>query len=119
MSQSALPQLRAQHAWKTVESVAGKAREELASQSKKVPVRIQMSGLGQALAFLKGKNDSPELDRALSEWISTVYPPGNPRHKDLLQRIIAEDTEFLKLATAEAQLWLQWLKRFCEAEKHA
>jgi CRISPR-associated protein Cmr5 len=119
MMQQALPQRRAQHAWQTVQDVAGNnaAREELSRQSKKVPVRIQMSGLGQALAFLKGKPDSSTLHNALSKWISEVYPTGNPRHKDdLLERVIAENTEFLKLATAEALLWLQWLKRFCEAK---
>jgi CRISPR/Cas system CMR-associated protein Cmr5 small subunit len=53
----------------------------------------------------------------LSEWIAEAHPAGNAGNKSsLLKRVIAGDTEFLKVVTVEALAWLQWLKRFCEGE---
>ncbi len=80
------------------------------------------SGLGQAIVFLKAKDYAPGLVAEISDWIATRVPlrPDEPRETgptpDLLERIIRGDSDFLRRATDEVLAYLQWLRRFAEAE---
>lgn len=118
-----LDQRRAAHAWETVRKAKnqegehrGQAPKKFGGQAKKLPVRIIASGLGQALAFLKAKRYAPGLVAALSDWIACRIPPRKGESDDLLDRIIAGDSDFLRRATDEALAYLQWLTRFADAE---
>jgi CRISPR-associated protein Cmr5 len=123
MPQQTRDQARAAHAWNFAESVKNGKRnaDRFGIEAKKMPVRILNSGLGPALAFLAAKKYAPTLQEALNDWITKhcdwakhSVATGAP-DQDLIQRIISEDSEFLRMATAECLAYLQWLVRFCDS----
>ncbi len=118
-----LDQRRASHAWDVVQRAQKKEGhhekqdpKKFGGQAKKLPTRIMAAGLGQALAFLKAKNYAPGLLAEMSDWISTRIPPKRGEPKDLLERIVRGDSDFLRRATDEVLAYLVWLARFAEAE---
>jgi len=107
-------QLRAKHAWEVVERVKGSKDAKLfGGAARKLPVRIMASGLGQALAFLAAKGKTPALLDALDKWVL----PKQSVAKTLLNAIIQGTADDLRMYTAEVLAYLQWLNRFCEANK--
>lgn len=118
-----LEQLRAKHAWVIVTKVKteGQNAKSFGMQAKKLPVRIMASGLGQAIAFLDAKKEAPALVATLNEWIGKQSWAKDATHTSkvdatLIQRIIENDSEFLRMATEESLALLQWIVRFAEAE---
>ncbi len=124
-----LDQRRAKHAWRTVQQVIGLtgkgtdgAKEKFGSEVKKLPMRIMVSGLGPALAFLEAKKEPQILLDALSEWVLKERGIGTERgipkgrQETLLGAIVEGNSEILRRATEETLAYLQWLKRFAEAE---
>lgn len=93
------------------------------SYARRAGALIQTQGLGQALAFWrskgweKGKPKNGDayalLYRHMSSWLNQQLRTNN----DILQWIQEDaSTEDYRRATAEAQAFLIWLKRFAEAE---
>lgn len=124
-SRPTLDQRRAHHAWQAVQNAKAKIGphseqdpKKFGGQAKKLPVRIMASGLGQALGFLKAKDYAPGLLSELSDWV--LVKRSSQQHQsqgvDLLQRIIQDNSDFLRRATDESLAYLQWLNRFVEAE---
>ncbi len=128
-NRATLDQLRAKHAWKSIERIQGKADsigEEYAREVKRLPIRIRTSGLGQALGFLYAKSNGSSDAKALllidlSKWIlnerkftNQIQNPLTP--KAILTAIIKSDAEILRRITDELLRYLQWLGRFAEAE---
>ncbi len=117
-----LDQRRANHAWEVVQRAKSKQdankqdAKKFGGQAKKLPTRIMAAGLGQALAFLKAKGYAPELLAELSKWMEQRLPPKQGESKELLERIIKGNSEFLRRATDEVMAYLLWLNRFAEAE---
>jgi CRISPR-associated protein Cmr5 len=118
-----LDQRRASHAWHVIqkaknkeESHAGQDPKKFGGQAKKLPTRIMAAGLGQALAFLKAKGYAPGLLAELNNWIEQRMPPAQGAPRDLLERIVKGDADFLRRATDEVLAYLVWLNRFAEAE---
>jgi CRISPR-associated protein Cmr5 len=95
--------------------------KKFGGQARKMSTRIIASGLGQALAFLKAKDYAPDLLVALGDWVLYKRPeiPNPPKatDADLLKAVILGTSDFLRQATDEALTYLQWLNRFCEANK--
>ena len=134
-----LEQKRASHAWEAVQTFVKRIRNKGGSKDdakkneeaakkygthvRKLPTRIVASGLGQALAFLVAKDYCPDLLRALNHWIlfREPFPVNNPKRLPaedaLLREVIHGDSDYLRLKTAEALAYLQWLSRFAEAER--
>ncbi|HVC96170.1 MAG TPA: type III-B CRISPR module-associated protein Cmr5 [Pirellulales bacterium] len=118
-----LDQRRAAHAWEVIQRAKQKqgdhARQDpkkFGGQAKKLPTRIMAAGLGQALAFLKAKGYAPGLLAELTDWVGVriqIKPDGA---KELLERIVKGDSDFLRRATDEVLAYLTWLNRFAEAE---
>jgi CRISPR-associated protein Cmr5 len=135
-------QRRAAHAWNKVRWVlaqwphridAGKRvpdrkAKEYSRVVQDLPTRILASGLGQALAFRWAKRKGPEdestlaLLRHVGDWVldkrknpTSTAPEPDPQA--LISRLVADDANFLRFATEEAIAYLQWLKRFAEAEE--
>ena len=116
-------QQRASAAWNLVQSVKGKGEtsKSFGMHAKKLPVRILASGLGQSIAFLDAKKEALELVHGINEWIgdrpwanrATTTTVANAT---LMERIIANDHEFLRMATEETLALLQWIVRFSDAE---
>lgn len=121
-----LGQQRAGHAWQAVEdarqTLGPAAANDYAREAKRLPVRIMTSGLGHALAFViaKGGDGRKRLTRDLAGWLLTERglhrATDETNGKALIDAIVKRDADFLRRATEEAQLYLQWLTRFAEAE---
>jgi CRISPR-associated protein Cmr5 len=113
-----LDQQRAKHAWDVVEQVSKKSdseKKQFGTQAKKLPTRIMAAGLGQALAFLMAKQYAPDLQKALKEWIALRRQPKGGEDGELLVRLINDNADFQRYATAECLAYLQWLVRFADA----
>ena len=120
-------QRRAAQAWRDVNGVKGTDAEgEYKTLARSIPADILNHGLGQALAFLYAKgyeNGSPKsnsghamLYRHLSAWVGGEMGWG--RDADLLGKLTEDDATkaHYRRATVEALAYLEWLKRFAEAE---
>lgn len=115
-----IEQKRATHAWGKIQSLSNKPdgfKKKYNALVKKVPVLILTNGLGQALAFLKAKSKNDdhhmELYRHVSEGVDLQLPLNG---KDLLEKLLQDNSTFLRQTTRTALAYLQWLKRFAEAE---
>lgn len=125
-----LDQRRAKHAWNAVKNILQKEEnisQEYRREVKRLPVRIQTAGLGQALGFLyaKSKGGVPDaksiLLEDLAQWLLVKRKLGNQHEGDfdrssVLRAIVGGDAEFLRRTTGEAIMYLQWVGRFAEAE---
>ena len=122
-SQQTIQQQRAKHALNAVQAHAGLAYQgELRSYLQALPAMIHMNGLGQAAAFYRGKaagkgNKALAYQagyQLLSDWLCA---PGQvyAGHGDLLSAITATDMHRYRLAQAEAQAYLDWVKKFAAA----
>ncbi len=131
--QQTLDQMRAKHAWDTVEEVKDSPKvKDFVGHAKKLPMRIRAAGLGQALAFVasKGTLGDPKDDKynksletlmlRLNDWVLDQRGlRGESKAEDpeaMLREITARDAAFLKRATMETMGWLQWVNRFAEAK---
>ena len=109
---------RAAAAWNNIQSVKPESfQAKYGSLARNLPTMIQVNGLAQTLAFLraKGKNYHNQAFAHLSDWVCDRF---NWTGGDLLSKVIAADmdSQRYRLATTEALAFLQWLKRFAEAE---
>lgn len=118
-----LDQRRARHAWDAVQRAdnregahANQDPAKFGAQARKLPTRIMAAGLGQALAFLKAKGYAPGLLAELDDWIGQRLVPAKGEPRELLERIVIGDADFLRRATDEVLAYLLWLNRFAEAE---
>lgn len=133
-----MQQQRAKYALKAVQNAAEdqSIHSEYKSYASNLPAMIHMNGLGQAIAFFKAKS-APEkppqqrnakekayfsLYEMLSDWLCSkgnlITPmPLQPyyRHNDVLNGITTEDMHTYRLAQAEAQMLMDWVKKFAKA----
>lgn len=121
-----LDQRRAKHAWEAVQKVvrqsgqhAKQNPEKFGTEVKRLPMRIMASGLGQALAFLEAKQEVPGLLAELSDWVVEKRGIRSGASGSLLRAVIDGDSDLLRRATDETLAYLQWLKRFVDAENLA
>ena len=113
--QQTLEQKRAAQAWKDVQEAKSKQfKAKYGPLVKKLPSYILTNGLGQTLAFLlaKGKNDPSKehtlLYQQISLWVS--------QDDKLINKVMERDSTTYRNLTAETLAYLNWLKRFAEAE---
>lgn len=116
-----LEQERAQQAWLDVESVVkGKNFEaEYKGLVKNAPVLILTNGLTQTLSFFEAKKKPHHLalNRHISAWVCKKLKLTRPEQRpDLLKKLLDGDSNLLRLATQESLAYLQWLKRFADAQ---
>ena len=109
---------RAKYAWEKIQAVKNKQyQKDYGSLARKMPTYIQVNGLAQTLAFLKakGKEHHSKIFEDLSEWVCQM-PQLDKFNGDLLVRILDMDSQIYRITTNESLAFLQWLKRFAEAE---
>lgn len=125
-----LDQRRANHAWKAIQEIKKSFPKDKAKEygghAKKLPMRIMVAGLGQALAFILAKAGDPntrehkaqvkKVHDHLADWVIKNRLLSATTSDDLLQSILKGDSDFLRRATDEALVYLTWLNRFVEAE---
>jgi CRISPR-associated protein Cmr5 len=122
--QRTLEQMRAAAAWECVREVKGRSYEkEYRALATSAPADIQSNGLGQTLAFwnAKGKPESggdnahAQLLKHTQAWLCRRLSLAE--NIKILQWITEDaDTNGYRRATAEAMVFLGWVKRFAEAE---
>ncbi len=115
--QRLLEQERAAHAYQRVKNAKGKCDRELKSLARSAPASIQSNGLGQTVAFWRAKKEKHHLALydALSDWLKKQL--GLPADCDVLEWIASKASSIeYRHATAEALAYLNWYKRFAEAE---
>jgi CRISPR-associated protein Cmr5 len=117
-----MEQKRAQYAYDQVTAAAEDndiKNEEYKSHAASFPAMIHTNGLGQAAVFYKSKGGAREaLYNLLSQWLTCVDQPYE-NHADLTQGIICEDMHTYRLAQAEAQALLSWVKKTSAAYMRA
>lgn len=95
-----------------------KAKDQYKSYTSALPAMIHINGLGQAAAFYKSKgNTHKEIYQLLSDWLTKQpkQPYINSQENDLITCITASDMHTYRLAQAEAQALMDWVKKFAEA----
>lgn len=119
--QQSLDQKRAAAAWDRVVYVREHGQnyaKKYGQLAKSAPADIQTNGLGQTLAFWRAKpkeEHSQALFQDVSNWVKKQL--NLPSEKTLLEWIMQDArTDEYRRATAEAIAFLNWLKRFAEAE---
>jgi CRISPR-associated protein Cmr5 len=124
--QRLLEQERAKAAWDCVQQVKReKVAAEYRSLARSAPADIQANGLGQTLAFWRAKgyeNGRPKQESAhrallehVSRWLASQlkWSDGGDALAWITQRAT---TPQYRVATVEAIAFLNWVKRFAEAE---
>ncbi len=79
---------------------------------------IHTNGLGQAIAFCKGKNEKAytEIVAMLAEWLCEEGRPFAEFDSDnILTAITQSDMQTYMRAQAEAMAYLLWVKKFAKA----
>lgn len=116
-----IQQKRAKFAMEQVSKAAGISglnKKEYKSYAAGLPAMIHMNGLGQAAAFYKAKGgEYRRIYDVLSEWLTLPDQPygkqsGKDSYDDLLQGITQENMHRYRLAQAEAQALMDWVKKF-------
>ncbi|MGQ9575775.1 MAG: type III-B CRISPR module-associated protein Cmr5 [Thermoguttaceae bacterium] len=120
-AQPTIDQQRAKHAWHAVEGlqVGSEEADDYAREAKKLPVRIMTAGLGQALAFLRAKQEKKKglakLEDDLTRWAKQRLETAK-QYDTLLKAVLGTDSEFLRRATDEMLAYVGWINRFTEAK---
>lgn len=119
---------RAKRAWEWVEAARNgneKGRDDYASLSQKLPSMLQVSGLGQTLAYLYGKGykaGQPTakaeglLLKQLGEYLRETYRPAQPPGGDPMAVMLALEPHEYRDASREIAATAEWLKRFAEGQ---
>lgn len=116
-----LDRLRAESAWSSIhtfkETQSEKICKKYGTLARQMPTYIQINGLGQSLAFLKAKNElhHQQVLQHITDWFCRRYQ-WDEESTDLLKNLLDMSSQQYRLATSEALAFLQWLKRFAEAE---
>lgn len=114
-----IEQRRAAEAWNDVNSVSEQQKDRYKSRVLSSAALIQTNGLAQMLAFLRTKDDADKkLANQLAIWVKNqLYPDITNRPEGNLDQILRDkDSDTLRLATREALAYLQWLRRFAQAQ---
>lgn len=116
-NQRTLQQKRAKHAWDAVTNLrlSEELLEKYCSLVRSLPAMIQTNGLAPTLAFLnaKGKEHHKTAYAQLQSWMQLQMG----FQGELIKYLLMSDSLTYRQATTEAQAYLNWLKRFTEAQE--
>ena len=98
-----------------------KTAQRFKAYANSFPAKVQMNGLGQALAFARSKSGTTaegkawqHLYRLVSDWLAR--PEGCFVNQDVLEGIMSADMQVYCQAQAEVQALMVWVKQFASAE---
>lgn len=115
-----IQQQRAKFALEEVQAAIERrvSQKEYKSYAASLPAMIHMNGLGQAAAFFKSKGAKSVAHEALynllSDWLCQDEQP-YAGCLNLLEGITTRDMHTYRLAQAEAQALMDWVKKFAKA----
>ncbi len=99
-----------------VENATAADKKEWKTRANEMPAMIQKNGLGQTVAFYLAKGGvHNEMYQLLSTWLCSkqrIYPDNDA---DLITGITTGDMRAYRMAQAEAQALLLWVKKFSRA----
>lgn len=111
-------QEQARAAWNWVEAATKenkKFRDRYATLARKLPGYVQVSGLGQTMAFLYAKGDKPGAEQTMRDQIGGYLQKQlDRRDRGVMNMIVELDPDTYRRATRELMQVLDWLKRFAE-----
>lgn len=85
------------------------------SGAKKLPVLIKTNGLGQALAFIKGRDVGNEkLYDMIGRWLTFKQLIALDDNTELVQVVISEPSNEYRRLTIETLALLNWVRRFVD-----
>ena len=119
--QRSLEQERAKAAWKAISEAKKNNKDyqgKYKSAARSAAANIQINGLGQTLAFWRSKPKEEHYKRiywVVSDWVKGRLTWKSDAHV-LLWITDHAKTDDYRRATAEALAFLNWVKRFAEAE---
>ena len=98
-----------------------KSPERFKAYANSFPAKVQMNGLGQALAFARSKSGTTAEGKAwqhlyqlVNDWLAR--PEGCFAGQDALEGIMSADMQVYRQAQAEVQALMVWVKQFARAE---
>lgn len=113
-----IEQGRAKAAYDFVKSVNDSKVEKLMkkykSGVKKLPVLIKTNGLGQSLAFIKGRDEGwDKIYEQLTKWLQekTLVSVGSI---ELVEKVIEMDSYTYRQISLECITFLLWMRRFVD-----
>jgi len=115
-----IQQQRAKYALEKVNDALARkvCQKEYKSYASNLPAMIHMNGLGQAAAFFKSKGAKSDAHNELYDLLSGwLCQNGQPYAgcRNLLEGITTRDMHTYRLAQAEAQALMDWVKKFAKA----
>ncbi len=115
MAIQSIDQQRAAYALKTIKTIPHPEYKEWLSRANEIPAMIQMNGLGQTAAFYLAKGGiHKKMYDLLSAWLCKEISLFGD-HNDLLSGITSADITTYRMAQAESQALLLWVKKFSRA----
>ncbi|MDP8079322.1 type III-B CRISPR module-associated protein Cmr5 [Phocoenobacter skyensis] len=120
-----IEQERAKYALEKVQAVNPRDFDEWKARANEMPAMIQMNGLGQTVAFYLSKGGvHKQMYEILSDWLCKEKTNPNVEwkyanieiyEKKLIDGITQGDMKTYRVAQAEAQALLIWVKKFSKA----
>jgi CRISPR-associated protein Cmr5 len=111
-------QEQARFAWNCVTTVKGlglNVRERYATLARKLPGYLQVSGLGQTMAFLYARSNEDGAERTLRDQLHDYLHKRLRRpEQDVMEMIVNLGPSDYRRATQELMQMADWLKRFAE-----
>lgn len=118
MALVSLSQQRAKHAWEAIQKASQRSDfgKAFADPAKKMPARIRASGLGQTVAFMRAK-EGGEVLKVVTDWCHLRKLTKESGEDSLMIQFNDGTADDLRLLTAEALAYLEWLVRFSDAAR--
>lgn len=106
---------QARTAWGWVDNIAEPFKDRYATLARKLPSYLQVSGLGQTMAFLYAKSNEPGAEQTLCKQLGGYLCKrlGRPEG-DVMEMILELGPRDYRRATQELMQIADWLKRFAE-----
>jgi len=115
-----ISQKRAEFALERIQHLQPNMRNGFQKKVKGAPAMILQNGLGEALAFMLGKDDHKEVAKAVMAWLTKegILPASNsnPTPGDLIRGINGLSLPDYLRSQREALEVLAWLKRYADAK---
>ena len=120
-------QQRAAFAFEKVSALAGQGEDKASrfrAYANALPALVQMTGIGQAMAFVYSKKSGQGAEAAgwaalyqlVSDWLcASERKIFTENSTDLMQAIISHEQNCYRLAQAECQALLVWVRQFARA----
>lgn len=102
-----------------VDSLVEKDHDEWLSRANEIPAMIQMNGFGQTMAFYLSKGGMhKKMYDLIAKWLcneAKIYEDSKSSKIDLMKKITESNMQTYRIAQAEAQALLLWVKKFSKA----